>query len=115
MVSRFLKLAHIQLRPDQTDQDSLPPYEVLDAMLVAQLHDGLKHYHHSSRQPARINPTGARSHGGAVRGGFPINRPDLHFLYNLVAYDARVALGGEQRLAMESWQAPRGVSLCAWR
>jgi NAD+ synthetase len=30
-----------ELRPDQTDQDSLPPYDVLDAVLEAHLEDGL--------------------------------------------------------------------------
>ena len=30
-----------ELRPDQTDQDSLPPYDVLDAILEAHLEDGL--------------------------------------------------------------------------
>jgi NAD+ synthase (glutamine-hydrolysing) len=30
-----------ELRPDQTDQDTLPPYDVLDAVLEAHLEDGL--------------------------------------------------------------------------
>lgn len=30
-----------ELRPDQTDQDSLPPYEVLDAILKAYIQEGL--------------------------------------------------------------------------
>lgn len=30
-----------ELRPDQDDQDSLPPYEVLDAVLAAFIHEGL--------------------------------------------------------------------------
>ncbi|QDG51778.1 NAD+ synthase [Persicimonas caeni] len=30
-----------ELRPDQTDQDALPPYEVLDAILEAYMNDGL--------------------------------------------------------------------------
>ena len=30
-----------ELRPDQTDQDTLPPYDVLDAILEAHLEDGL--------------------------------------------------------------------------
>jgi NAD+ synthase (glutamine-hydrolysing) len=30
-----------ELRPDQTDQDSLPPYDLLDAVLEAHLEDGL--------------------------------------------------------------------------
>jgi NAD+ synthase (glutamine-hydrolysing) len=30
-----------ELRPDQTDQDSLPPYDLLDAILDAHLVDGL--------------------------------------------------------------------------
>jgi NAD+ synthase (glutamine-hydrolysing) len=30
-----------ELRPDQTDQDTLPPYDVLDALLEAHLEDGL--------------------------------------------------------------------------
>jgi NAD+ synthase (glutamine-hydrolysing) len=29
----FIKAPSAELRPDQTDQDSLPPYEVLDAIL----------------------------------------------------------------------------------
>ncbi len=30
-----------ELRPDQVDQDSLPPYEVLDAILKGYVEDGL--------------------------------------------------------------------------
>jgi NAD+ synthase (glutamine-hydrolysing) len=30
-----------ELRPDQTDQDSLPPYDLLDAILHAHLEEGL--------------------------------------------------------------------------
>ena len=30
-----------ELRPNQSDQDSLPPYDVLDALLVAHLDGGL--------------------------------------------------------------------------
>ena len=30
-----------ELRPDQTDQDTLPPYETLDAILAAYVDDGL--------------------------------------------------------------------------
>jgi NAD+ synthase (glutamine-hydrolysing) len=37
----FDKPPSAELRPDQTDQDSLPPYELLDAVLEAHLEDGL--------------------------------------------------------------------------
>lgn len=30
-----------ELKPDQTDQDSLPPYDTLDAILAAYMHEGL--------------------------------------------------------------------------
>ena len=32
-----------ELKPDQTDQDSLPPYEVLDAILEGYIEDGRSH------------------------------------------------------------------------
>jgi NAD+ synthetase len=37
----FTKPPSAELRPNQTDQDSLPPYDVLDAILAAHLEDGL--------------------------------------------------------------------------
>jgi NAD+ synthase (glutamine-hydrolysing) len=37
----FDKPPSAELRPDQTDQDSLPPYDLLDAILEAHLEDGL--------------------------------------------------------------------------
>ncbi len=39
--STLTKPPSAELRPDQTDQDSLPPYEVLDAILAAHVEDGL--------------------------------------------------------------------------
>ena len=41
-----------ELRPDQTDQDSLPPYEVLDAIVSA--------YMEQNRSPAEIVAGGMR-------------------------------------------------------
>ena len=35
------KLPSAELRPDQTDQDSLPPYDVLDAVLKGYVEEGL--------------------------------------------------------------------------
>jgi len=35
------KVPSAELRPEQTDQDSLPPYEILDAILAAHLDKGL--------------------------------------------------------------------------
>jgi NAD+ synthase (glutamine-hydrolysing) len=40
-LSTIEKPPSAELRPDQTDQDSLPPYDVLDAVLEAHLEDGL--------------------------------------------------------------------------
>jgi NAD+ synthase (glutamine-hydrolysing) len=37
----FTKPPSAELRPDQTDQQSLPPYDLLDAILEAHLEDGL--------------------------------------------------------------------------
>ena len=37
----FTKAPSAELRPDQTDQQSLPPYDLLDAILEAHLEDGL--------------------------------------------------------------------------
>ena len=45
-----------ELRPDQTDQDSLPPYEVLDAIL-ALLHGGRPAASRTSSPPASSAPT----------------------------------------------------------
>ncbi len=39
--STITKPPSAELRPDQTDQDTLPPYEVLDAILEAHLERGL--------------------------------------------------------------------------
>ena len=39
--STLTKAPSAELRPDQTDQDSLPPYDVLDAILEAHLERGL--------------------------------------------------------------------------
>jgi NH3-dependent NAD+ synthetase len=39
--STLTKAPSAELRPDQTDQDSLPPYELLDAILDAHLVEGL--------------------------------------------------------------------------
>jgi len=39
--STLTKPPSAELRPDQVDQDSLPPYEVLDAILAAHVEDGL--------------------------------------------------------------------------
>jgi NAD+ synthase (glutamine-hydrolysing) len=39
--STLTKPPSAELRPDQTDQDSLPPYDLLDAILEAHLEDGL--------------------------------------------------------------------------
>ena len=39
--STLTKPPSAELRPDQTDQDSLPPYDLLDAILEAHLVDGL--------------------------------------------------------------------------
>ena len=39
-----------ELRPDQTDQDNLPPYDVLDAIMEA--------YVEHNRSPAEIEATG---------------------------------------------------------
>ena len=39
--STLTKAPSAELRPDQTDQDSLPPYDVLDAILDAHLEQGL--------------------------------------------------------------------------
>src|SRR5262249_34068842 len=39
--STLTKPPSAELRPDQTDQDSLPPYELLDALLEAHLVEGL--------------------------------------------------------------------------
>jgi NAD+ synthase (glutamine-hydrolysing) len=39
--STLTKPPSAELRPDQTDQDSLPPYDLLDAILEAHLIDGL--------------------------------------------------------------------------
>jgi NAD+ synthetase len=39
--STLTKPPSAELRPDQTDQDSLPPYDVLDAILDAHLEQGL--------------------------------------------------------------------------
>jgi NAD+ synthase (glutamine-hydrolysing) len=40
-VSTIEKPPSAELRPDQTDQDSLPPYEVLDALLKGYVEEGL--------------------------------------------------------------------------
>jgi NAD+ synthase (glutamine-hydrolysing) len=40
-VSTLTKPPSAELRPDQKDQDTLPPYEVLDAILVAHVEQGL--------------------------------------------------------------------------
>lgn len=40
-VSTLTKAPSAELRPDQTDQDTLPPYDVLDAILERHLEDGL--------------------------------------------------------------------------
>ena len=37
----FTKAPSAELRPDQTDQDTLPPYEVLDDILAAYIEDRL--------------------------------------------------------------------------
>src|SRR5205814_491133 len=37
----FTKPPSAELRPNQTDQDSLPPYEVLDAIVEAYIEEGL--------------------------------------------------------------------------
>ena len=39
--STLTKPPSAELRPDQVDQDSLPPYDVLDAILAAHVEDGL--------------------------------------------------------------------------
>jgi NAD+ synthase (glutamine-hydrolysing) len=39
--STLMKPPSAELRPDQVDQDSLPPYDVLDAILAAHVEDGL--------------------------------------------------------------------------
>ena len=39
--STLTKPPSAELRPDQTDQDSLPPYDLLDAILEAHLEQGL--------------------------------------------------------------------------
>jgi NAD+ synthase (glutamine-hydrolysing) len=39
--STLTKPPSAELRPDQTDQDSLPPYDLLDAILKAHLEEGL--------------------------------------------------------------------------
>ena len=39
--STLTKPPSAELRPDQTDQDSLPPYDLLDAILEAHLVEGL--------------------------------------------------------------------------
>jgi NAD+ synthase (glutamine-hydrolysing) len=39
--STLTKPPSAELRPDQVDQDSLPPYDVLDAILAAHIEDGL--------------------------------------------------------------------------
>ena len=39
--STLTKAPSAELRPDQTDQDSLPPYDLLDAILEAHLEQGL--------------------------------------------------------------------------
>jgi NH3-dependent NAD+ synthetase len=39
--STLTKPPSAELRPNQTDQDSLPPYDVLDAILDAHLEQGL--------------------------------------------------------------------------
>jgi NAD+ synthase (glutamine-hydrolysing) len=40
-VDTILKPPSAELRPDQTDQDSLPPYDILDAILKAYIEDNL--------------------------------------------------------------------------
>jgi NAD+ synthase (glutamine-hydrolysing) len=40
-VSSIEKAPSAELRPDQTDQDSLPPYEMLDAILKGYVEEGL--------------------------------------------------------------------------
>ena len=49
-VASIDKVPSAELRPDQTDQDSLPPYPVLDRILKRYLEDGLS--------PARLVQTG---------------------------------------------------------
>ena len=50
-----------ELRPDQVDQDSLPPYDVLDAIL--------ERYVEHDRAPARSSPrASARRRAQVVRG-----------------------------------------------
>ena len=39
--SSIEKAPSAELRPDQTDQDSLPPYEILDAILKGYVEEGL--------------------------------------------------------------------------
>jgi NH3-dependent NAD+ synthetase len=39
--STLSKAPSAELRPNQTDQDSLPPYDVLDAVLEAHLEQGM--------------------------------------------------------------------------
>jgi NH3-dependent NAD+ synthetase len=39
--STLTKPPSAELRPNQTDQDSLPPYDLLDALLAAHLEEGL--------------------------------------------------------------------------
>jgi NAD+ synthase (glutamine-hydrolysing) len=46
------KAPSAELRPDQTDQDSLPPYEVLDAILER---------HVEKHEPAEASPSSSAS------------------------------------------------------
>ena len=89
--STLTKPPSAELRPDQTDQDSLPPYDLLDAILEAHLVEGLdaaalvgarlrrrrRRRRASPRPHQRIQapPDAPRSqdHGQGVRSGTPLS------------------------------------------
>jgi NAD+ synthase (glutamine-hydrolysing) len=48
-----------ELRPDQTDQDSLPPYEVLDAILALYMEEDQQHRGHRRRRLCRAGRASA--------------------------------------------------------
>jgi NAD+ synthase (glutamine-hydrolysing) len=56
-----------ELRPDQTDQDSLPPYDVLDAILRAYVEEDALDRRDRARRPRRGTRDAYRADGGPVR------------------------------------------------
>jgi hypothetical protein len=61
------------------------------------------------RTPECVSGTpGLWSQGGAIGGGLPLSRPDLHFLYNIVETAPLVA-GFFGQVSQEAWRLRRAT------